>query len=238
LSSLSADTVRLVDPVSPSELAAGTPILVAAFADGAAFLDAFAARRGPAGELAVQTRAAPEPGTRVVIEIAWHGLPNRVFARASALRRWLGGNLILRLDADEAPKRDYLMRVAQGDARGIFQRNHRRFVVRLPLAWRPFGELRMRDGVVEDLSSGGLMIVSHEAPPPSGDRVALRMRADAAYQELVLTGEVRHAQQREDTRWAFGVHLQYRSSSQQRTLRSLLRVFAGRGLVIVDPTCK
>src|SRR5688500_133443 len=101
LSSRDPAIVRLVEPVSPSELAAGTPIIVAAFESGAYFLDAFAANRGPAGEIAVRTRASPPAGTPMVLEITWHGLPNRVFARCHALRRWPGGHLVLQLEADE-----------------------------------------------------------------------------------------------------------------------------------------
>jgi hypothetical protein len=224
--------------VSPSDLLIpGQPILIAAFGSAAEFLEAFAPRRGPAGELAVRTRAAPKAGTSVVLEITWPGIPNRVFARAHAQRRWLGGHLILAFADDEAPKRDYLLRVAAGDLVGVHRRLHRRFLVRLPLTWRSFGEMASNDGVAEDLSSGGLLVITAPPPPEPGTRVALRVRAEVAYQELVLTGEVRHAHVRSDGRGVFGVGLVYRSSAQQRTLRALLRTFAGRGLVIVDPGC-
>jgi len=224
--------------VSPSELAAGTPIIVAAFETGAYFLDAFAESRGPAGELAVRTRASPPPGTPMVLEITWHGLPNRVFARATALRRWLGGHLVLQLDPDEREKRDYLLAVARGEKRDVCMRAHRRFVVRLPLFWRRFGDVQLNEGIAEDLSSGGLLVCAQGPCPAVNERVAVRLRAEAAYQELVLTGEVRHARPRANDRFAFGVELKYRSSAQQRTLRSLLRAFAGRGVVLVDPNCE
>lgn len=239
LSSSSFGAVKLVDPVSPADVViAGTPILIAAFATPADFLDAFAPRRGAAGELAVRTRASPPPGSPMVLEVSWHGLPNRVFVRVTAKRRWLGGHLVLALDGDEASKRDYLLRVAAGHLEGVHRRAHRRFLVRLPLTWRRFGETVMQDGFAEDLSSGGILVVSAATPPAAGDRVAMRVRAELAYQELVLTGEARHTHDRSDGRHAFGVRLQYRSNAQQRTLRSLLRAFAGRGMVIVDPSCE
>lgn len=227
--------VRLVEPVSPAELQLGTPILVAAFADGQQFLEAFAGERGPAGELAVPTRASPPPGTHVVLEIAWHGLPNRVFARARVQRRWFGGQLVLRLDADEAPKRDFLVRVARGTPGKIYLRRNRRFCVRLPLQWRTFGETVMRPGVAEDLSAGGLLIVGTPPLPALGQKVAVRLHADAAAQEFVLTGHVRHGRVRPPDEAAFGIQLAYRSSGEQRTLRSLLRAFAAKGVVLVDP---
>lgn len=228
--------IRLVEPVSPAELERGVPILVAAFESGEEFLEAFAAARGPAGELAVRTRATPPPGTPIVIEIAWHGLPNRVFARARATRRWFGGNLILRLEPDEAPKRDFLLRIASGTPGRVYIRKHRRFCVRLQLAWRRFGDTRLCDGVAEDLSAGGLLIVSPAHAPEVGEQVAVRLRADAACQDLVLTGNVAHRHVRASGEAAFGVKLKYRSSGEQRTLRALLRAFAGKGVVIVDPS--
>ena len=237
-SSRDPPVVRLVEPVSPSELAQGVPIIVAAFETGGAFLDAFAQSRGPAGELAVRTRASPPPGTPMVLEITWHGLPNRVFARAIALRRWLGGHLVLQLDPDEREKRDYLLAVARGDKLDTCTRAHRRFVVRLPLLWRRFGDTQLYEGTAEDLSAGGLLVCAPGLAPSPNDRVAVRIRAEAAYQELVLTGEIRHTRPRANDRCAFGVELKYRSSAQQRTLRSLLRAFAGRGVVLVDPTCE
>ncbi len=212
------------------------PILIAAFEDGAAFLDAFAATHGPAGELAVRTRASPPTGTALVLEITWHGLPNRVFARCTVVRRWFGGNLVLRLDGDEATKRDYLVKMARGTPCAIFFRKHRRFCVRMPLEWRRFGDARLTGGIAEDLSAGGVLVVADGAPPAREDHVAVRLHADAAAQDLVLTGKIRHVHERASGGFAFGVMFEYRSSGEQRTLRGLLRAFAGKGVVLVDPS--
>jgi hypothetical protein len=237
LSSADPVYIRLAEPVSPTELAAGTPILLASYTTGGEFLESFALDRGRAGELAVRTRASPPPGTAMVVELDFPGLPNHVFVRATAVRRWLGGHLVLRLDDDEVAKREYLLAVARGDAPAQCVREHRRFVVRLPLTWRRFGTTVMQDGVAEDLSAGGLLVATAGRAPPVGEQVAVRLRAQAAYQDLVLTGSVRHGHLRAPERCAFGVALTYRSSEQQRTLRSLLRVFAHRGVVLVDPSC-
>jgi hypothetical protein len=237
LSSADPVYIRLAEPVSPSELAAGTPILLASYSTGSEFLESFALDRGRAGELAVRTRASPPPGTAMVVELDFPGLPNHVFVRATAVRRWLGGHLVLRLDDHEVAKREYLVAVARGERREHIVRQHRRFVVRLPLTWRRFGATAMQEGVAEDLSAGGLLVATAGHAPPPGERVAVRLRAQAAYQDLVLTGAVRHGHGRANQRCAFGVALTYRSSEQQRTLRSLLRVFAHRGVCLVDPSC-
>ncbi len=223
------------DPKRTAEALAGSvPILVAAFADGAEFLRAYS-DRGPAGELGVRTRAAPAGDTAIIVEVTWEGLPNRVFIRARARRR-LFGRLQLRFDEDEAPKRDFLLRMARGAAPStIAVRKHRRFCVRLPLEWRRFGGRDLLAGVAEDLSSGGVLITSTWQAIGVGDRVAVRLRTQRE-QDLVLTGRVRHVATRDAGERAFGVQFEYRSSGEQRALRSLLRVFAAKGVVLIDPS--
>jgi hypothetical protein len=122
--------------------------------------------------------------------------------------------------------------MAEGDAVHYHLRRHRRYCVRLPLGWRPFGSLTMIDGVAADLSAGGVLVTTRAPPPPVGEPVALRLRT--AGQDLVVTGEVRHSRRRSDDA-AFGVEFVYRSSGEQRRLRHLLRAFAARGVVILEP---
>jgi hypothetical protein len=221
--------LNLHDPIDPAEGLEGTPIVVAAFSSGAEFLEHYSSD-GPAGELALVTRARPRKRRELVIEVKWPGLPNPVFVRARASRRRLG--LVARLHADETGARDFLVKMAEGDALQYHLRKHRRYCVRLPLSWRTFGSTLMIDGLAADLSAGGLLLTTRAKSPPVGEQVAVRLRT--AGQDLVVTGEVRHSRQRTGDS-AFGVQFLYRSSGEQRRLRGLLRVFAARGVVIIEP---
>jgi hypothetical protein len=229
-SSLPRRRITLQEPVDPAELR-GTPILSCVFPDGRAFLDAFAPDHGPAGELAVVTRAQLPSRTEVVLEILWPALPNRVYVRAHVWRRRLG--LMARFHPDEQQARDFLVRVAHGLPAEFHKRAHRRYCVRLPVTWRVFGQSDLVPGLAEDLSAGGVLIATEAKAPPIGEHVGLRLIAQAAMQDLVVTGQVRHARKREKG-CAFGVRFEYRSSGEQRDLRRLLRVFAARGVVILD----
>ncbi len=220
--------ISLQDPIDPAERLQGTPIVVASFTSGREFLDHYSAD-GPAGELALVTRARPRARAELVIEVSWPGLPNPVFVRAKVSRRRLG--MVARLHEDETGSRDFLVRMARGDALHVHLRRHRRYCVRLPLSWRPFGSLMMIDGVAADVSTGGLLLTTRAAAPPVGERVAIRLRTPQ--QDLVVTGEVRHRRARKHDS-AFGVQFLYRSSGEQRRLRGLLRAFAGRGVVILE----
>src|SRR5437868_3587607 len=104
--------IRLQEPASANDLSGGVPIIVAAFADGRSFLEAIFASHGPAGELAVETRYSPPQGTLAVLEVTWHGLPNRVLMRAFSWRRTVGGALLFRLHPQEIAKREFLRRMA------------------------------------------------------------------------------------------------------------------------------
>jgi hypothetical protein len=221
--------VLLQDPVDPIETLRGTPILAAAFVDGAAFLRAYSAG-GEAGELTVVTRARPPRGREVVLEVWWPGLPNVVYLRARARKRRHG--LSAQLNPDDAGARDFLVRVASGERVPFHERRDRRYCVRLIAVWRGFGSVQSFGGIVEDLSAGGLLLSSPYPAPTSGERVALRVRAAAAGQDLIVTGRVRHRRVRRIDE-AFGVEFEHRSSGEQRRLRRLLRVFAATGAVLL-----
>lgn len=221
--------VQLQDPIDPADRIDGTPIVVASFESGAEFL-AHYTDDGEAGELALVTRARPRTRAEVVVEVKWPSLPNRVYVRALVARRRLG--LVARLHRDERRARDFLVRMAAGDSVHYHLRAHRRYCVRLPLGWRTFGSTTMLDGMAMDLSAGGLLIATAARAPAVGEQVAVRLHT--AGQDLVVTGDVRHARPRSDDS-AFGVEFVYRSSGEQRRLRSLLRAFAARGVVILEP---
>jgi hypothetical protein len=224
--------ITLAEPVDPAETLVGTRIVVARFSDGPAFLESY--REGePSGQLAVGTRARLAYDSEIVLEIFWPELPNPLFVRARVVRR-LGSKqgLLFALHADSQAARDFLLQMATGERTRWFRRAQRRWCVRLPASWRRFGDFCMRDGTVEDLSSGGALVCTPSEPPRMFDQVGLRIAAPAAGQDLIVTGVVRHAEERSGD-FAFGVQFDRGSSGEQRRLRRLVRVFAARGVVIL-----
>jgi hypothetical protein len=220
--------LQLHDPIDPTARLTGTPIVVAAFNGADEFLAAYS-DDGPAGEVALVTRARPRGRGDLVLEIVWPELPNAVFVRAHVTKKRVG--LVARLHPDEAATRDFLLRVAHGGALELHRRNHRRYCVRFALGWRRFGSTTMVDGVAHDLSAGGILVTTTATPPPVGEAVGLRLRTTGL--DLVVTGVVRHRRARNDD-FAFGVQFKSRGSGEQQGLRRLLRAFAARGVVILD----
>jgi hypothetical protein len=224
--------VRIHDPVDDAAELDGTPILLVSFDSGAEFLDALGPG-GPAGELILDTRARPPAHGEVVVEIDWPGLPNPAFVRAQARRRINRPGLIARLHPDERLARDYLVAVASGGPVECHRRFTDRYAVHLPLNWRAFGTLAATQGWAHDLSSGGALVETDAEPPPLGEQVVLRLVPSAGH-DLVVTGIMRHREPR-GAHWWFGVQFACRASGEQRRLRHLLRVFAARGVVILQP---
>jgi len=220
--------LTLRNPADPNTVG-GTPILVVAFESPDEFLLAYE-EAGPAGELAIVTRATPSQ-SELVLEITWPGLPNRVFLRAEVSVRQLG--LLARIHRDDAPARNFLLQLARGERRDLFVRSQERYCVRLPLTWRPFGDLDPHAGIVEDLSTGGLLVSTVDGQPEPGARVSLRLAASG--QDLIVSGTVRHTRRR-SIDLSFGVQFEHRSSAEQRRLRGMVRMFAARGVVLLkDP---
>src|SRR3954469_16840722 len=120
--------ISLQDPVDSAERFEGTPIVLAAFLSGAEFLPHYS-EDGPAGEIALVTRARPRTRAELVLQIEWPGLPNPVFVRARVSRRRLG--VVAQLHADETAARDFLVCMAAGDKVPYHLRRHRRYCVRL-----------------------------------------------------------------------------------------------------------
>ena len=229
-SSPSRESVVLKDPTDPSDLR-GTPILPAVFPDGRAFLEAFHPARGPAGEIALDTRVPVPAGKKVVLEIVWPALPNRIYVRAKVARR--RGGLTARLYPDDTAVRDFLERIANVLPADFHKRAHRRYCVRLLVRWRKFGDVRLCEARAEDLSAGGVLLATWDPMPAVGERVSVRVFAPSAAQDLVLIGTVRHVRPRGEA-GVFGVEFVHRSSAEHRSLRRLLRVFAARGVVILE----
>jgi hypothetical protein len=223
---------RLKEPADPTALRSVTPILTATFYDGADFLHAFQPGGAhDAGDLAVVTRAVPRSGSWAVVEIDWRGLPNPVFVRARLYPRRFG--VLAKLHPDEQAAARFLLELARGPKRQPHLRAHRRYCVRLPVWWHRFGETDRQAGIAEDLSTGGMLVATLAPSPEQGERVALRLLVPSADQDLIITGQVAHSRARSRDS-AFGVQFTLRGSGEQRTLRRLLRVFAGRGVVTLE----
>jgi hypothetical protein len=211
-------------------------LLAASFARRSALQAALDDCRGPAGELAFPTRATPQPGEAVVVEVACPGLPNRVCLRGRAGERDGQGRLRVRFEPDQRMKCDFLAAFAAGDAAAVIPRRNQRFCVYLPVLWLRSDADEPLLGVVEDLSAGGLHMRTCEPIAVRTELlVRVRLGQTGPVQELVLSGTVLGCCRVEPQR--FQVRLRFSNNARPalRALRQILRTFAERGLVYAGP---
>jgi hypothetical protein len=215
----------------------GTPLLVAPFRHGRDFMSALSIDSRMELRIVIPTRTQLRSGEDVVLEIMWIGLPNRVYVRAKTLGRARNGDLVLRVYPHEHLKLSFLSKIATDENAHatVAIRRHPRYCVRIPVEWRAFGSAGMLDGTAEDISAGGIQLVTDPRRVDLRTSVVIRLYADSVGRDLVLTGSVRHVHVRGTEHMAVGVEFETASTGELKDLRRMLRAFAANGIVLFEP---
>jgi len=203
-------------------------ILLARFTSGSEFLDHF----DPAfqwGGLLVPTRTTVAADEALVIEVAFPGLPNHVLLRARAVDRDdERACLIVKFLQSEERKKEFLQACAAGTPLKVWQRKHRRFPVRMRVAFGiADGGSSPVQAYSEDLSAGRMflrtpMTLSVRTP------VTLSVVPADGSPPIEVSGHVAWVRQHPPTA-GFGVTWSQRASDPMRRLRRLMRDLKSRG---------
>lgn len=186
-----------------------------------------------AGLLTVSTKARFKNGERVILEIGYPGLPNRVLIRANA--RDDGDDKdekqSFELTAGEEHKRDFLVAVAAGRAQASWQRKHRRFPVRLPARFVADGEnVPLRgDAETEDVGSGGVFLKTARTLP-EGTRLTVVLDPCDGSAEMEFSGRVVYTRG-EDGNNGIGIAFDKLTADDMKRLRRMIRDVKLRGKV-------
>src|ERR1043166_5831546 len=110
-------------------------ILLARFKSGGDFLRHYDSAFQYGG-LLVPTRTVAAADESLVVEVSFPELPNHVLMRARAVDRdEERGCLIVKFLHSEEKKKEFLLACANGVVRTVVQRKHRRFPIRLRVAF-------------------------------------------------------------------------------------------------------
>jgi Tfp pilus assembly protein PilZ len=192
-------------------------LVTLAFASADDFLAAYHPADG--GTLSTRTRTDGTIGERVLIEVAFPGIPNRALLRADVTGIAFEHGLRFTIAADDESTLSFLLSLARGELRveATRHRDHARFPAALRAIWRAgHDELPT---TVEDLSAGGAFLTSDTAPGIGAEVVVTILPPDAA--PLALTGTV--AWIRTGKLPGFGVDFAPATGDPGRRLRTLLR---------------
>jgi Tfp pilus assembly protein PilZ len=186
----------------------------------------------PEGALYCRTRSVLELDEDVLVEVDFPDLADRTLVRGWVVSVDRGSAVLVRLNAGDAHRRDFLIALARGDIAPSEQvsRGHRRIPAALPVTCRidevdDAGERVY--GHTRDVGGGGVFVHS-PAPPATGTRVSLVLGPTRSGESFLLDGRV--AWIRRDARsHGFGVHFDPRGDHDGRRLRTLIRRSWERG---------
>jgi Tfp pilus assembly protein PilZ len=205
-------------------------ILLARFNSGKEFLKHF----DPAfqwGGLMVPTRAVAATDETLVVEVSFPELPNHVLLRARAVDRDEDkGCLVVKFHQTEEQKKEFLLECASGHVRTVRQRKHRRFPVRLRVAFGIQGGQSQVEAYTEDLSTGGIflrtpMTLSVRTP------VTLTVEPGDGSPPIEVNGYVAWVRHHPPTA-GFGVSWDERTGNEMKRLRKLMRDLKARGKLV------
>lgn len=201
-------------------------ILLATYATPESFLENLGVAKDDATILAVETKARYEDGDKIILEIGFPGLPNRVLLRSVAFTpsREAGDFQWFRLDAAEEPQRDFLIAVASGRANASWTRRHRRFPMRMPARFvveGDSGEPSEIEAETEDMAAGGIALTASEALP-DGAKVTVVLKPGDGSEEIEFAGTVVWNRDRGDSA-EIGVQFDKPGGESMKRLRQIIR---------------
>jgi Tfp pilus assembly protein PilZ len=205
-------------------------ILLARFRSGKEFLKHFD-QAFQWGGLLVPTRTVVAANEPLVVEVSFPELPNHVLVRARAVDRdEERGCLIVKFLHSEEKKKEFLLACANGVRQTVWQRKHRRFPIRLRVAFGVAGGGSQVEAFTEDLSSGGIflrtpMTLSVRTP------VTLTVEPGDGSPPIEVSGQVAWVRHHPPTA-GFGVTWDEKSSREMKRLRKLMRDLKARGKLI------
>jgi Tfp pilus assembly protein PilZ len=181
----------------------------------------------PNGGVFCPTTAELVAGTGVVVELACDGLPNKVLIRGNVLawrpalpRMRVRAGATVEFEADEAPKRDFVLQTMRGDRAPTRRRKHTRIPIGIPVKVREASQLEYTPAELREISvSGGLLTGAIQ--PPIGADVVLEIAPPGSEAPFDLSGRVVYHAGPSQT----GVKFLYREGGGSRRLRELVRRF-------------
>lgn len=181
----------------------------------------------PNGGMFCPTTTELSPGTSVVVELACDGLPNKVLIRGNVLswrpalpRMRVRAGATVEFEADELPKRDFVLQTMHGDRAPTRRRKHTRIPIGIPVTVREANQLESTAAELREISvSGGLL--TGPVQPPVGVDIVMELNPPGSEAPFDLSGRVVYHVGPNQT----GVRFLYREGGGSRRLRELVRRF-------------
>ncbi len=181
----------------------------------------------PSGGIFCPTTRKLETATPVVVEIVCNGLPNRVLIRGTVVswrpalpRLRVRAGALVRFDADEVGKRDFVLDTLGGKRQAPWRRKHARIPVALPASLRIGSETETIVAELREISVSGALVTC-AVQPAIGTAVVVQLVPPGGLAAIDLSGRVLFHAGADQT----GVKFLFREGGGSRRLRELVRRF-------------
>jgi len=181
----------------------------------------------PNGAVFCPTTTALTPGTPVVVELVIKTLPNRVLIRGTVVswrpalpRLRVRAGAVVRFDAEEAAKRDFVLETLEGVREPTPKRKHARIPLGWPASLRTSAERKATKGELREISVSGALVHCPIQPPIETD-VVLEVVPPGGVAPIELSGRVLYHAGPGLT----GIKFIFREGGGSRRLRELVRRF-------------
>jgi hypothetical protein len=162
-----------------------------------------------------------------VVELNCGWLPNKVLIRGTVLswrpalpRRRVRAGAVVRFDADETRKRDFVLEMMQGTRPATPKRRHTRLPVTMPVRVRMDPAAPALDAELREVSVSGALVAGIPQPP-LGTEVVLELVPPGGAAPIDISGRVLYHAGTDQT----GVKFLFREGGGSRRLRELVRRF-------------
>jgi len=198
-------------------------ILKARFRNKSEFLEAYNEDL-PAGGLFCPTTRMLEENDEVVVEVHFPGLPNKMMLRAQVVW-WRSALPRLRIRAgamvtfltEENEKRDFILKLAEGQQSEAVKRRHPRIPVEMEVRWRNSETPTFQHGRLRDISIGGALLVTDDLLH-EGEEVVIELTTRGGASPISIAGKVTY-----NTDVGVGVRFMYRDGGGSQRLREVVR---------------
>lgn len=177
------------------------------------------------GGLFCPTTTKYEAGDEVVVELNVEGLPNKVMLKSHVVwwrpalpRLRVRAGALVELDAQEAPKREFILSVVSGDRKDARRRRHTRLPVLVPVRWRPVNSVDQRQATISEVSVGGALLKTDEVLG-IGEEVVLELTTPGGSAPISISGRVTYLADGDGC----GIKFLYRDGGGSRRIREVIR---------------
>ncbi len=167
------------------------------------------------------------PGTAVVVELVCKPLPNRVLIRGTVVswrpalpRLRVRAGAIVKFDADEAIKRDFVLETLRGTRSPTSRRKHARLPVGLAAELRVGSDPTTTPAELREISVSGALVAC-SVQPAIGTEVVLELVPPGSSAKMGISARVLYHASTDQT----GLKFVFREGGGSRRLRELVRRF-------------